>query len=151
VEAKVRTAARHAVPQAYIDRFFDSVDVRGEDDCWLWLKSVGSHGYGQASWATNGKSAGTTAHRVAWMAAIGPIPDGLTVDHRCRVRRCCNPRHLRLLANVDNARDNGQGKKATCPRGHPYVGDNLYVTPRGHRRCRACAAIHRRNLLGGKQ
>ena len=80
------------------------------------------------------------AHRVAWsLANDEQIPDGLTVDHLCRVRRCCNPLHLRLLSNVANATDNGQRRKTHCPQGHEYQGANLYVAPNGHRRCRSCA------------
>ena len=100
------------------------------DDCWPWQKSVGSHGYGQA-WD------GITvrlAHRCAWSLENGPIPGEMTVGHICGTLRCCNPTHLRLLTNEENA----GGIKTHCPKGHPYSGDNLYVDPQGHRRCRAC-------------
>jgi hypothetical protein len=119
--------------------FWLKVDVRDPDDCWPWTQSCGSHGYGQ-TW--DGRTV-LLAHRVAFELAKGPIPDGLTVDHKCRFRPCCNPGHLRLLPNVDNARDNGNAGKTHCPHGHPYVGSNLYVTPRGHRRCRACWTRHK--------
>lgn len=112
-----------------------------ELECWPWSRSVGSHGYGQ-TWD------GITvrlAHRVAWSLTHGPIPEGMTVDHICRNRRCCNPAHLRILTNLDNATDNGQGRKTHCPKGHPYSGDNLYVQPsNGSRHCRTCAGDRRR-------
>lgn len=104
--------------------------------CWPWRKSLGSHGYGQ-TWD------GTTvrlAHRVAWtLYHMEQIPDGMTIDHICRNRRCCRPKHMRLLTNVENATDNGQGRKTHCPALHPYDEANTYVDPKGHRRCRACA------------
>ena len=116
--------------------FWPRVAVGEPNECWPWSQSIGSHGYGQA-WD------GITvrlAHRCAWELTHGRIPGGLTIDHICRTRRCCNPAHLRLLTNLDNATDNGQSRRTHCPKGHPYSGDNLYVDPKGHRRCRACAA-----------
>jgi hypothetical protein len=143
---KTRTPSIHPIPQRVIDRIFDNYDIRGEDECWPWKLSTGSHGYGQIGWQTDtGIEAGTTAHRVMWIAVNGPIPEGLTVDHRCRNRPCGNPRHLRLRTNVDNARDNGQGDKTHCPAGHAYSYDNTYQGPTGGRRCRQCARERRRN------
>lgn len=121
--------------------FWPRVVVGEPNECWPWSQSIGSHGYGQA-WD------GITvrlAHRCAWELTHGRIPDGLTIDHICRTRRCCNPAHLRLLTNLNNATDNGQGRKTHCPSGHPYSGANLYIQPsNGSRRCRACAANRRR-------
>lgn len=114
--------------------FWQKVDIGTEEQCWLWKMSVGSHGYGNA-WD------GITvrlSHRCAWELSNGRIPSGLTVDHLCRVRRCCNPSHLRLLSNLDNATDNGQSFKTHCPNDHPYDDINTYLDPKGHRRCREC-------------
>lgn len=85
------------------------------DECWQWQRSVGSHGYGQMVWSTGTKdergkiiNAGTTAHRIAWVSWSGlPIPAGMTIDHACRNRTCCNPHHLRMMSNLANSRDNG--------------------------------------------
>lgn len=118
------------------------VERGAPDACWPWLKSTASHGYGQ-TWD------GTTvrlAHRVAWALTYGAIPADLTIDHLCHNRVCCNPAHLRLLSNVENATANQQGTKTHCPRGHPYEGDNLktYTNPKGQtcRKCRACQSLH---------
>lgn len=64
--------------------------------CWLWLLSVGSHGYGQ--------SGRTTAHRVSHEAFRGPIPEGYEVDHLCRNKLCVNPDHLEAVPPVENQR-----------------------------------------------
>lgn len=101
--------------------------------------STGSHGYGQIGWNEDGTKIVTLTHRVAWELEHGPIPDDMTIDHLCRNRRCCNPSHLRLLTNPANGRNNGQATKTHCPAGHRYGGNNLYVSPEGYRRCRACA------------
>lgn len=110
------------------------------DACWPWLLSTGSHGYGQG-W--DGQTV-VLAHRLVWTFAFGEIPDDLTVDHRCHHRSCCNPFHLRLKTNVDNARDNGMATRTHCPLLHAYDEGNTYVDPEGHRRCRACARINAR-------
>lgn len=126
----------------YLNRkdWWSKVDKGNPDDCWCWKQSVASHGYGQ-TW--DGKHV-LVAHRVAWsLHHSQQVPEGLTVDHICRNRLCCNPNHLRLLSNQDNATDNGQGRKTLCPAGHRYDGDNLYVDPKGHRRCRQCARDRR--------
>lgn len=116
------------------------VDYGHPERCWPWKQSSASHGYGQ-TWD------GTTvrlAHRVAWTLIHGAIPDDMTVDHVCRTRTCCNPLHLRLLSNEENARLNGNAVKTTCIHGHEYTPENTYVQPStGHRRCRACSRAGR--------
>lgn len=115
--------------------FWANVDMSNASGCWTWLQSTASHGYGQ-TWD------GVTvrlAHRVAWtLWHREQIPEGLTIDHLCRNRRCVNPLHLRLLTNVENARLNGASQRTHCPRGHPYEGDNLRINAKGHRLCREC-------------
>jgi len=117
------------------NRWWKDVLVGAPDACWPWLRSRGSHGYGQ----TWDRVTVRLAHRVAWVLTHGQqIPDGLTIDHLCRNRSCCNPSHLRLLSNLANARDNGQTTKTHCPQGHPYDDENTVINSRGHRLCRAC-------------
>jgi hypothetical protein len=130
------------IPDRVRARFWSSVEVRGPDDCWPWLLSTGSHGYGQVGWAEGGRTVTKLAHRVAWELENGPIPDGMTVGHRhdlgCLSRICCNTRHMLLLTNEENGRDNGNLRKTECKRSHPLDEVNTYVDPSGHRRCRQC-------------
>jgi len=132
------------VPDRVVQRVLTKVQP-GSGSCVETTYSVGSHGYGQVGWReVDGTVRMALTHRVAYAAYRGDIPDGLTVDHICRNRRCINPMHLRLLTNVANASDNGNARKTHCPEGHPYEGDNVYRNPNtGHRYCRECARIRR--------
>lgn len=126
------------IPGRVLERIFERVDVGGPDDCWVWLLSLNRYGYGQVGWSDGGKTRMTAAHRVAWVAVNGPIPDDLTVDHLCRQRSCCNPRHMRLLTRSANASNNAQAIRTRCRRNHEYTPETTLVTRQGHRRCRTC-------------
>lgn len=133
------------IPERVIERFRTIVEPGPADECWLWPRSIGSHGYGQMAWQVgDGKIACTTVHRIAWLAAGNEIPEGMTLHHRCYERRCVNVAHLEVMANVPNAQDNANFRKTQCVRGHAFDDTNTYVDPRGHRRCRTCRADARR-------
>ena len=85
--------------RAYIEERSIPIPFAG---CWLWLRSIGSHGYGQASCPPDRV---TTAHRVAYRAFKGPIPKGLLVQHKCDQRWCVNPDHLELGTDKTNCDD----------------------------------------------
>ena len=129
------------VPTRISERLLLNVEPDG--DCIVSRYSTGSHGYSQIGWKDDGRNRMALGHRIAWEALRGPIPSSLTVDHICHNRRCVNVDHLRLLSNVDNARDNGHVSKTECPRGHEYDETNTYRNPKGHRICRACARERR--------
>lgn len=84
-----------------IERFWEKVDQTG--DCWLWTAYTDGKGYGQFN---NGDRL-IRAHRYSYELTNGPIPDGLQLDHRCRVPSCVNPDHLRLATNKQNAEHKG--------------------------------------------
>ena len=89
------------IPARVLHRAATRYTVAG--DCWISTYKTGNHGYAQLGWTDAGKSTVVLAHRAAWEAANGPIPDGMTVDHICFERRCVNPAHLRLLTHAENA------------------------------------------------
>lgn len=114
--------------------WWSRVAISEPDDCWLWKFSVGSHGYGQ-TW--DGRTV-RVAHRVAWTLVNGPIPEGLTIDHLCRVTRCCNPSHMRVVTMQVNSAANSNARKTHCKWGHEFTAANTCRDRRGHRYCRRC-------------
>jgi len=117
-------------------RFFRFVNRAEPDECWPWLGQINTHGYGCFGGST------TRAHRFAYELLIGAIPVGLTIDHLCRNRNCVNPWHMEPVTNRENVlrgagRTAVNAKRTHCPKGHPYLGDNLWFD-RGSRRCREC-------------
>jgi hypothetical protein len=123
--------------------------------CWPWTGKAESRGHGQIM--LNYRHHAT--HRVAYELLVGPIPEGLTLDHLCHNgsgcpggdtcphRRCCNPAHLEPVTMQENMR-RGEGppainaRKTHCNRGHEYTSENTYVMKtgarKGKRMCRTC-------------
>lgn len=113
--------------------------IEKTDTCWLWAASCRPNGYGQF-W--DGERL-VSAHRFSYEAYVGPIPEGLTIDHLCRVRRCVNPAHLEAVTRAENARRSDSppalnARKIHCVHGHEFTEENTYVASDGSRSCRAC-------------
>ncbi len=107
--------------------------------CVLWAGATDPKGYGKIS--MNGRS--QLVHRVMYEMFAGPIPDGLQLDHLCRVRHCANVDHLELVTpRVNTLRGIGvsavNAVRTHCPEGHAYDEANTYRSPCGDRYCRAC-------------
>jgi hypothetical protein len=89
------------------------VNVRGADDCWLWLGAVIGPGYGHLHRSKVGGINEEYAHRFFWTLSNGPIPEGMTIDHLCFNTLCCNPKHLRLLSRSQNSANRREVKNRT--------------------------------------
>ena len=140
---------RAKIPVRVMKRATEKVAL-SSSGCWISGYSVASHGYAQIGWRDNGERHVVLAHRAAWEAVNGPVPVGMTLDHTCKVQRCVNPEHLRLLPNFENARRiNGRDWNAgECPNGHPnsMLADTFRTDKRGKprkgKRCAECRRIY---------
>lgn len=113
--------------------------------CWRWIGAIGGTGYGTF------KVSGTywRAHRFAYTFWVGAIPDGMHLDHLCRVPSCVNPEHLEPVTNAENTRRGLAGSqhsaKTHCAKGHEYDEQNtkFYRRKDGRvqRQCRACDRV----------
>lgn len=126
------------------ERFWARVDV---GDCWEWTGYRAPGGYGRFG---VGRSKNREAHRWAWEHLVGPIPDGLEIDHLCRNHACVNPDHLEpVVQQINTLRGENyvarHARKTHCPQGHPYSGDNVkfYRRPGGNHTSRYCRACNR--------
>lgn len=116
--------------------------VRFGFGCWRWTGSFYKDGYGQVG---STKFNSKRAHRVAYELLVGPIPEGMVLDHLCRHTWCQNPRHLEPVTHAENIR-RGVGRpaqnarKTHCKNGHPFDRVNI----NGERFCSVCTREYQR-------
>jgi hypothetical protein len=83
-------------------RFWNSILIRSEDECWPWLK-CNAPGYGRFRLS---RKKLYQANRIAFQLSYGiEIPPDLDVCHSCDNRICCNPKHLWLGTRKQNMQD----------------------------------------------
>lgn len=116
-----------------LERFEANVMADPNSGCWLWTGHIKSViGYG---WFYYKKGGTRLAHRVAYELYIGPIPSGLDLDHKCRVRSCVNPYHLEPVTRGENVRRGINGltraglfmQKTHCRKGHELTPETSKV------------------------
>lgn len=126
--------------------------INKQNDCWLWQGQITRKGYGIIGY----KNRKRRVHRISYVL-IGKksLTPGLELHHKCRNRNCINPDHLEELTHKEHACKDEFGKfnaqKKICIRGHPFAGDNLYVTSKGYRQCQKCMKMHMANFYVKKK
>ena len=151
-----RDISKACLNAATQERFWKKVKF-SPGDCWFWTAAL-SRGYG--SFAIGSQRDGTRrkmlAHRYSYEVSIGPIPDGLILDHLCRTPNCVHPLHVEPTTYKINLDGNwlrhsllAAAKKRAqthCNRGHEFDTQNTYHVPKraNGRRCKECARQRRR-------
>lgn len=124
------------------DRFWSKVDKNGPNGCWSW--TAGHYADGRGIFNRDGRIGSRFAYRIAYEWLVGPVPEGLELDHLCRNPNCCNPEHLEPVTHRVNLRRAPDiqfyvnARKTHCPRGHEYTVPNTGWSKRWTRYCKAC-------------
>lgn len=151
---KATGADRAGLTEKDVARFWSKV-AKSEGGCWLWTGAQ-VFGYGQFSVGARANHTTKRAHRVSYLLCVGDVPDGLSLDHLCRVRHCVRPDHLEVVTTaVNNQR--AAAARPTCINGHPWDAQSPIRGRNGTRECRLCkrarknaarAKVNRQRLLG---
>lgn len=133
------------------DRFRAKILPADSEGCRLWRGAMYPSGYG--CFLFNGSNTG--AHRASYEMHVGPIPEGLEIDHvchtrdtlcrggvTCKHRRCVTPEHLEPVTQAENNRRGRSpaaehGRKTHCVNNHPFTEENTY-NHNGKRTCKTC-------------
>lgn len=117
------------------ERLWEKIEIPDRVGCWVWRGCVRPDGYGVIG-KEGGRGAGLyRVHRLVYELKVGPIPDGMSIDHLCKNTVCVNPDHLQPVPPGENTW-RAFLLHAYCPKGHV-----LPPKPeRGKRRqqCREC-------------
>jgi len=122
------------------------------DECWAWKGYVMSNGYPLGNQEP--------AYRATWKLLVGPIPDGLELDHLCKNPLCVNPHHLEPVTQRENNRRSSSppallAGRPTCKHGHPFDVDNTGWRKGRNgalaRVCRTCSRLRMRQYAAAKR
>lgn len=134
--------------QEALARIRRRVQISTETGCWIWpgVRNPRGTGYGQMKYRGESRR----VHRVAYELTVGPIPEGMQLDHfACDNASCCNPDHLRPVTPRENVLransiQSANAAKRHCSSGHEMTPENTMLRPKGGRRCRACHILFSR-------
>jgi hypothetical protein len=134
-----------------MQRILESIVVDPRTDCHVWRFAV-KQGYPSVTEHPGGDlgQRRVPVHRYLWERELGPIPEGLTIDHflynvgSCVGRTCVNVQHMRLVTQAENTRAaphvEAKAAQTSCKRGHPFDRSNTYLSrKRKNRSCKTCA------------
>jgi hypothetical protein len=131
----------YGVHGSAIDRLFKKIVY--DHGCWTFTGGKKGGGY---SYAYDGATRRhVPGHRLVYEHLVGPIPDGLVLDHLCRNPRCINPIHLEPVTNEENVRRGAscRSTETSCTKGHPFTPENTGSRWYGGQQWRFCKVCKR--------
>ncbi len=147
----------HYKREPFEQRFWGKTDKNGPipsfrpelGPCWIWIGAIDSRGYGSSG--TPGQKGSRGAHVISYEFSFGQVPQGLELDHLCRIRLCVNPSHLEAVTHRINVLRGATIPAANihrthCPRGHLLKGRNLEKCRLPSRICRICLRSREREI-----
>lgn len=137
---------KKGVSMCPVRRFWEKAEIT--ETCWIWHGCINDQGYAQIR--VDGKT--RNAAKFAFEQSRGQVPEGLVLDHLCRVRHCVNPRHLEPVTNKENilrgiSPPAQKARKTHCKRGHEFSLENTRHYDKrspGGRTCFLCTQLRRK-------
>jgi hypothetical protein len=126
-------------------RFFRHVELT--ETCWTWVGATTAGGYGEFN------AEGTPVGAHVWLYELlkGTVPEGLELDHLCRVHSCVRPSHLEAVTHLENMRRGNYSAardrfaaQTHCKNGHLFSESNTYRYGKNYRQCRTCQTANNR-------
>lgn len=112
-----------------------AVDAKG---CWVWTGAVFRKPYGSYG-QLRMENRCVRAHRISYETFVGPIPEGLELDHLCHNTLCINPAHLEPVTHHENMQRRKDSNQPHCKHGHLYTPETTHIRScDGVRECRIC-------------
>lgn len=91
--------------------------------CWIWKgadsgkedRGRAGRGHSYPRMKLNGKT--VAVHRVMATHVYGFIPTHMTVDHKCRNRKCVRDKHLEIVSHKENCKRRDKAKLIELKKG----------------------------------
>ena len=145
---------KHRSPTDPLTRLLRRVEIDPDTECWVWQGSLTSNGYGAIGVTTSFRcTTRAVTHRLVYERVIGPVAEGLELDHLCRNRRCCNPEHLEPVTHLENMRRSANARHSFEPAFIAELVDDyaagMTITAIAEAREMPYSAVHERLLRAG--